>query len=84
MRPAIYRQTPDSRVLSSKAASCGGLFHHQRRRERMVDQEMITPPVPLPTPSEPSDVLHMQRTIDSLEQENAWLKARIARMVRDK
>jgi hypothetical protein len=50
----------------------------------MVDQEMMTPPVPVPTSSEPSDVLHLQRTIDSFEQENAWLKARIARMVRDK
>jgi hypothetical protein len=50
----------------------------------MAEQEMITPPVPLPTPSEPSDVLHLQRTINSLEKENAWLKAQLARMVREK
>jgi hypothetical protein len=39
---------------------------------------------PLPVTSEPSDVLHLQRTIDSLEKENAWLKAELARMGRDK
>jgi hypothetical protein len=49
----------------------------------MVYPENIVSPGPLPAPSEPSDVLHLQRTIDSLEKENAWLKAQIARMVRD-
>ena len=39
---------------------------------------------PLPAPSEPPDVLHLQRTIDSLEKENAWLKAQLARIIRDK
>jgi hypothetical protein len=38
----------------------------------------------LPAANEPADVLHLQRTIDSLERENAWLKAQLARMVRDK
>ena len=50
----------------------------------MVFQENIPPPGPLPAPSEPSDVLHLQRTIDSLEKENAWLKEQLARMIRDK
>jgi hypothetical protein len=40
----------------------------------------------LPKPnliSEPSDVLQLKRTIDSLERENAWLKERLARFIRD-
>ena len=50
----------------------------------MVFQKKIVPPGPLPAPSEPSDVLHLQRAIDSLEQENAWLKERLAQILRDK
>jgi hypothetical protein len=50
----------------------------------MVHQEKIVPPGPLPAANEPADVLHLQRTIDSLERENAWLKAQLTRMVRDK
>jgi hypothetical protein len=43
----------------------------------MVYQEKIVPPGSLPVlASEPPDVLLSQRTIDSLEQENAWLKER--------
>jgi hypothetical protein len=42
------------------------------------------PPEAERAPSEPSDVLHLQRTIDSLEKENAWLKAELARITRDK
>jgi hypothetical protein len=34
--------------------------------------------------SEPSDVLNLQRTIDSLERENAWLKEQLARILRKK
>jgi hypothetical protein len=45
----------------------------------MVSQEKIAPPG-LPA-SEPPDVLHLQRTIESLEQENAWLKEQLARMI---
>jgi hypothetical protein len=41
------------------------------------------PPLPVPT-REPPDVLLLQRTIKSLEQENAWLKERIAEVRRDK
>jgi len=40
-------------------------------------------PLPVPT-REPPDVLLLQRTIESLEQENAWLKERIAEVRRDK
>jgi hypothetical protein len=50
----------------------------------MVYQDKIAPPGPLPAPSEPSDVLHLHRTIASLENENAWLKEQLARMIRDK
>jgi hypothetical protein len=50
----------------------------------MVYQEKIAPPGPLPAPTEPPDVLLFQRTIESLEQENAWLKEQLARIVRDK
>jgi hypothetical protein len=49
-----------------------------------VDQEKIEPPGTLPVrASEPSDdVLVSQRTIKSLELENAWLKERLARILR--
>jgi hypothetical protein len=41
------------------------------------------PPGPLPVlASEPSDVLLSQCTIESLEQENKWLKERLARIIR--
>ena len=39
---------------------------------------------PLPTPTEPPDVLNLQRTIDSLEKENAWLKEQLAHIIREK
>jgi hypothetical protein len=42
------------------------------------------PPKGEPVSSEPPDVLHLRRTIDSLEKENAWVKAELARMGRDK
>jgi hypothetical protein len=49
----------------------------------MVDQEKIAPPGPLPViASEPADVLYSERTIESLEQENAWLKERLAQILR--
>ncbi len=49
----------------------------------MVYQEK--PPHPLPVSiREPPDVLLLQRTIKSLEQENVWLKERIAEVLRDK
>ena len=48
-----------------------------------VYQEKLEPPGPLPVlASEPSDVPLSQRTIESLEQENAWLKERLARILR--
>jgi hypothetical protein len=49
----------------------------------MVYQEKIAPPWALPSPSEPADVLHLRRTIDSLEQENAWLREQLRRITRD-
>jgi hypothetical protein len=45
-------------------------------------QEKIAPPGP--ARSKPPDVLTLQHTIKSLEQENAWLKEQLARIVRDK
>jgi hypothetical protein len=42
----------------------------------------VVPQEALPV-TEPPDVLHLQRTIDSLEKENAWLKAELARIIRD-
>jgi hypothetical protein len=47
----------------------------------MVYQEKISPLGPLPALTEPSDVLAFQRTINSLERENAWLKERLARIM---
>jgi hypothetical protein len=41
-------------------------------------------PIEMPVSNEPPDVLHLQLTIDSLEKENAWLKAQLARACRDK
>jgi hypothetical protein len=50
----------------------------------MIFQENIAPPGPLPTASEPSDVLSLRRSRMSLERENAWLKAQMARIVPQK
>jgi hypothetical protein len=47
----------------------------------MVHQEKVAPPEP--ATCEPADVLRLQRTIDSLEKENAWLKEQLARAIRD-
>jgi hypothetical protein len=44
-------------------------------------QEKIAPLGPARTKP---DVLTLQHAIESLEQENAWLKERLARIVRDK
>ena len=57
-------------------------FHVRRYTLIMVYQEK--PPHPLPVSiREPPDVL-LQRTIKSLEQENAWLKEQLAHILRDK
>jgi hypothetical protein len=40
----------------------------------MVPVNKAEPPEALAVTGEPPDVLHLQRTIDSLEKENAWLK----------
>jgi hypothetical protein len=37
-----------------------------------------------PVSIEPPDVLSLHRTIASLEEENAWLKAELARALRSK
>ena len=50
----------------------------------MIHQEQSAPHLTLPAPSEPTDVLNLQRTIDSLEQENAWLREQLRRITRDK
>jgi hypothetical protein len=47
-------------------------------------QEKITPPDPMAARTKRPDVLTLQHTIKSLEQENAWLKEQLARIVRDK
>jgi hypothetical protein len=49
----------------------------------MVYQEKITLPAALPVPGEPADVLHLHRTIESLEQENASLREQLRRITRD-
>ena len=55
----------------------------KRNGPDMVYQEKIAPPDPLPVlSSEPSDVLALERTIESLKQENAWLRERLARNIR--
>jgi hypothetical protein len=45
---------------------------------------IIGRPEPLAPTGEPPDVLSLQRTIKSLEQENAWLKEQLARIIQDK
>jgi hypothetical protein len=47
-------------------------------------QEKIAPPGPLRASPKPPDLPALQLTIKSLEQENAWLKDQLARIVRDK
>jgi hypothetical protein len=47
-------------------------------------QEKIAPLGLLPARTKPSDVLAFQHTIKSLEQENAWLKEQLTRIVRDR
>jgi hypothetical protein len=49
------------------------------RRYTCIMVYPVKPPRPLPVPpTEPPDVLLLQRTIQSLEQENAWLKECLA------
>jgi hypothetical protein len=45
----------------------------------MAYQEKIVPTDPAPI-SEPTDVLQFDRTSESLEQENVWLKEKLARI----
>jgi hypothetical protein len=47
-------------------------------------QEKIAPPGPLPDSTEPTDVLSLNRTIESLKRENAWLKQQLERALRSK
>ena len=54
----------------------------RKRIPMMLYSEKIAPSGPLPT--EPPDVLAFERSIESLEAENVWLKERLVRMVRDK
>jgi hypothetical protein len=49
----------------------------------MIYREKIAPPGPLPVDTtEPSDVLALHRTIESLARENAWLKTQLDRLLR--
>jgi hypothetical protein len=50
----------------------------------MMSASKVPSPEAATLSSEPPDVLHLQRTIDSLKQENAWLKERLAQILRDK
>jgi len=60
------------------AESC---LHEEGATHMPAFQEKNAPPRPLPFPTrEPPDVLLLQRTIKSLEQENAWLKERLAQL----
>ena len=47
-------------------------------------QEKIAPLGLLQAHTKPPDVSTLQQIIKSLEQENAWLKEQLARIVRDK
>jgi hypothetical protein len=48
-----------------------------------IYQEKIAPPAG-PARTKPPDVLTLQHAIESLEQENTWLKEQLARIIRDK
>ena len=50
----------------------------------MVIASKTPPREALAVTSEPPDVLNWQRTIETLEKENAWLKEQLARIIRDK
>jgi hypothetical protein len=62
----------------------GSWFTRKGKPLMMIYQEKIVQPGSLPAPVEPADALHLQRTIDSLEQENAWLREQLRRVTRDK
>jgi len=49
-----------------------------------IYQEKIAPHGPPPTRTKAPDVPTLQHIIKSLEQENAWLKEQLARIIRDK
>jgi len=49
-----------------------------------IYQEKIAPLGLLQVHTKPPDVLTLQQIIKSLEQENAWLKEQLARIVQDK
>src|SRR5229473_843867 len=84
----IHRGSDRYRKQRNWPASVGGTISAQdswlKEPHMMVYQEKIVPPDPLPMTSEPSDVMLLHRTIKSLKQENAWLKERPARILRDK
>jgi hypothetical protein len=61
-----------------------GLLVHEDHMMVYLYQEKIAPPGPLRASPKPPEVLTLQLTIKSLEQENAWLKEHLARIVRDK
>jgi hypothetical protein len=50
----------------------------------LIYQEKISSPGPLPDSTEPPDVLYLNRTIESLKRENAWLKQQLERAPRSK
>jgi hypothetical protein len=50
----------------------------------MLTASKTLPPEAEPVSSEPADVLNFRRTIDSLEQENAWLRELLRRVTSDK
>src|ERR1700726_308034 len=84
-RIATHRASRWGHPGGSRAFSAGGpgtintKDYYSKRKGflMMVYQEKIVSPGSLPVlASEPPDVLLSQRTIESLEQENAWLKER--------
>jgi hypothetical protein len=75
----------ERRVTSrSSAPSPNGSWFTRKGPLMKVYQEKIAPPGALPDHTEPPDVLLFQRTIESVEQENEWLKEQLAGIVRAK
>jgi hypothetical protein len=76
---AIIRIWPGFEIIDAQFCSIRTIVRSGTGGLMMVDQEKIAPPNPLPVlSSEPSDVLALERTIESLKQENAWLRERLA------
>ena len=79
---AEYQAIGTARDISILRAILQPLLIHEEGPLMMVYQEKIAPPGPLPAHTEPPVMRSFQRTIETVEQENEWLKEQLAGIVR--